>query len=363
MKLCLIFCLVTQISLAQNLVPNSSFENYYSCPGTFAYQGSKKNFAPGWYSPTNGTPDLFNQCSFGSASVPYNWAGISSAINGYGYAGIYVWLHSSNYREYLQAKLTERLVPGRKYWVELYFKLSSYSKYSIDRIGVLLSDSIHFKHDQVIKTEPSYTHIMDTAYNKGTGLWNRVHFVFEAKGNEQFITIGNFSSDEDTKKFHIYFSKATERMLSKAAYYYIDAVSVIAMDSTRKIIAKDTLSIAEDSVQTNKIYTLKHIRFSFDSYELLPSSFAELNRLIDVMKKNPQWKVELTGYTDEQGTDEYNLHLSKNRAISVGLYLVQKGISNDRIHTHGYGEQNLIHQSTDENARAINRRVEAKFLD
>lgn len=355
--------LTIQIAWAQNLVPNPSFEKYYQCPGTYTNFGTK-HFAPGWYSPSHGTPDLFNRCSFGDASVPHNWAGVSQALRGQGYAGIYVWITKTNYREYLQAELNERLVPGRKYLVELYFKLSAFSKYSIDRIGVLLSDSSReVTHDQILDYKPSYTHVMDSAYNRGTGLWNRVQFVYEAKGGEGFITIGNFSSDEETKKFHIHFSKANERMLNRAAYFYIDDVSVIAIDSTRKEMSLDTLSIAVDQVKTNETYTLKHIHFSFDSFELLPSSFAELDRLITVLQKNPQWKVELTGHTDDQGSDAYNLRLSQSRAISVGEYLVQKGVSGDRIRTRGYGKQKPLQESTDEEARATNRRVEAKFFD
>ncbi|GHM98920.1 hypothetical protein WSM22_04100 [Cytophagales bacterium WSM2-2] len=357
-----ILCFVVQAGLSQNLVPNPSFEQYYKCPGSYTNFGIK-HFAPGWYSPTSGTPDLFNRCSFGDASVPHNWAGVSQALHGWGYAGIYVWINKINYREYLQAELNERLVPGRKYYVEMYFKLATYSKYSIDRIGILLSDSaINIKDDLVLDVKPTYHHVMDSAYNRGVGLWNRVHFIYEAKGGEGFITIGNFSTDDETKNFHIHFSKANERMLSRAAYFYIDDVSIIAIDSARKTTL-DTLSIAENDVKTNEIYTLKHIRFAYDSYELHPSSYAELDRLISVMRKNPNWKVELAGHTDDQGTDEYNLRLSQSRAISVGEYLVQKGISNTRIRTLGYGKQRPIHESTDNTARAVNRRVEARFLD
>jgi len=46
----------------------------------------------------------------------------------------------------------------------------------------------------------------------------------------------------------------------------------------------------------------------------LPSSFTELDVLISIMKKNTNWKVQLSGHTDDQGTDEYNLMLSRNRA-------------------------------------------------
>jgi outer membrane protein OmpA-like peptidoglycan-associated protein len=108
---------------------------------------------------------------------------------------------------------------------------------------------------------------------------------------------------------------------------------------------------------------LKNIQFKFDSYQLLPSSFQELDRLISILTKNPTWKVELTGHTDDQGTAEYNLALSKQRAKSVGDYLLQNGIETYRVSTQGFGMQKPMQSGRDELARAANRRVEARFLD
>ncbi|HCW08471.1 MAG TPA: hypothetical protein DGG95_14025 [Cytophagales bacterium] len=361
-----LFCCVCVAGFvsAQNLVPNPGFESYYQCPSSFSYFGVK-NFAPGWYSPSLGTPDMFNRCSFVDAGVPRNWAGVTNALEGNGYCGIYMWINKINYREYLQAKLNERLITGRTYRVELYFKLSSYSKFAIDRIGVLLSDSaIFFNHDQIIDVKPTFTHVMDSAYNQGTRLWNRVHFDYVAKGGEGFITIGNFSSGEETKSVYLDFSPVNEKLLSKAAYFFIDEVSLVEIDSTVHATAlKDTLSIDENDVRTNEVYTLKHIRFSFDSYQLLPTSYPELNRLILVLKKNPKWRVELSGHTDDQGSAEYNLRLSQTRALTVSEYLVQNGVSSERIRIRGFGKSKPIQEGSDEEARALNRRVEAKFLD
>ena len=105
-------------SFSQNLVPNSSFEEFFRCPGSYNYAVDGK-LAPGWFSPTTGTPDLFNVCSKGDAGVPTNWAGSTKALSGVGYGGIYVFLKSrKNYREYLQNELTQPLVCGGKYYVE-----------------------------------------------------------------------------------------------------------------------------------------------------------------------------------------------------------------------------------------------------
>src|SRR5438105_4723700 len=127
--------LISPFLNSQNLVPNPSFEEFYKCPGSYNASTDGK-FAPGWTSPSLGTPDLFNSCSKGDARVPTNWAGSSKAYSGSGYAGIYVYNTNArkNYREYLQAQFTSSLVRDGEYLVEFYFKLSSNSKYSIDRV-------------------------------------------------------------------------------------------------------------------------------------------------------------------------------------------------------------------------------------
>ena len=126
----------------------------------------------------------------------------------------------------------------------------------------------------------------------------------------------------------------------------------------------DSLSVTSiAAVKPNEAYVLNHINFEFNSFQLLPSSFAQLDFLVSVLKKNPQWKIQLNGHTDDQGSDDYNLTLSANRATSVGEYIQQHGVSSERIQTRGFGKQKPLLAGNDEQTRAINRRVEVKFID
>jgi outer membrane protein OmpA-like peptidoglycan-associated protein len=357
-----ILTLLLDTTFAQNLVPNPSFEQYYECPGSYNRQGSARNFAPGWVSPTLGTPDLFNRCSFGNAGVPHNWAGMAHAHKGYGYSGIYAYISNNNYREYLQAKLTHKLVEGATYKVEFFYQLADFSKFGVDRIGVLLSDSVEqVSHDRVWTIEPSYTAVMDSVRSRNIEIWNYAHFEYVAKGGEQFISIGNFSPDSQLKKYYLT-SKVDEPLLSKAAYFYIDDVSVTALDKTKPKI--DSVDLAgKKIVKPNETYILKRIYFEFDSYSLMPLSEPELNLLVSIMNKNPKWKVELSGHTDEKGNNLYNYNLSLNRAKSVGYYLTQSGIAQARVITKGFGKLKPLSKAKTEEAHATNRRVEVKFLD
>jgi len=362
MKVCALIVLFGTAAYAQNLVPNPSFEQYFQCPSSYNQQGSSRNFAPGWASPTQGTPDLFNRCSFGNSGVPKNWAGVAQAHKGYGYCGIYVWLANSSYREYLQTRLTDTLVAGRKYGVEFFFRLAGYSKYSINQIGALLSDSTPLvAHDRIWQVAPSFVHVMDSAFSQSTGQWNRVYFEYVAKGGERFLSIGNFAHENEIKTFHLTYAQTVEPLLKSASYFYVDDVTVTPLAAAQTREENRDLA-AHEEIKTNEVYILNHIYFSFNSYDLMPLSFEELNLLVSVMKKNPTWRVELSGHTDDKGDNLYNYNLSLNRAKTVGRYLVQYGVDAKRIKVLGFGKRMPLKPAKTEEARALNRRVEVKFL-
>jgi len=360
--MCSILLAISIGSLAQNLVPNGSFEQFDKCPGSYTTTRSGK-IAPGWMSPTTGTPDLFNTCSIGEAGVPTNWAGKSKAHSGAGYAGIYSYIYGRQkpYREYLQAEFTTPLQRGEKYLVEFYYKLSSNSKYSIDRIGFLISDSsYHSIEDGVFQATPTYQNINRSIYNQNTGYWTRFGFSYEAKGGERFITIGNFSNDSETRYYFITASQALEPLLYKAAYFFVDDVKVVQISKSPE--APPALTGYPD-VKTNQDYVLKSIQFKFNDYTLIPTSFSDLNKVIDVLKYNKTWKVVVSGHTDDIGSDQFNLDLSLERARSVSDYLIDGGIDPTRIKTQGFGKQLPLQKGNDDTARAMNRRVELRFLN
>jgi len=101
----------------------------------------------------------------------------------------------------------------------------------------------------------------------------------------------------------------------------------------------DSVDLASRKVvKPNEVYILKRIYFDFDSYSLMPLSEPELNVLTSIMKKNPKWKVELSGHTDDKGNNLYNYNLSLNRAKSVAWYLIQSGIASNRVVSRGFGK-------------------------
>jgi OmpA-OmpF porin, OOP family len=348
---------------AQNLVINPSFEEYIRCPNNFS-TNSKEFLLPGWKSANSGTPDYYNQCSWGDCDVPFNWAGESNPHGGLGYAGIYVWSKPTSkprsYREYIQGQLLKPLVKDKKYKIEFYFKLASYSVYTVDRIGLLLTDSAFTKPgDQVIEAVPTLSVVRSEPIVKGG--WDLAEMIYTARGGEKYLTIGNFFDNLNTQFSALDLRKGKSPMLTGSAYFYIDDVTVTPMDPP--LPPPEPLVWTDgQEVKPEETYILTNIQFEFDKYELLPVSFPELDKLAFIMNQRMSWKAELNGHTDDVGSEQYNLDLSKNRANSVGEYLKSKGISADRLIIMGYGKQRPLLQSKEDAARTLNRRVEVRFL-
>ncbi len=356
----LVAVLAPQWAGAQNLVPNGSFEDYRVCPGSYARQPAEFR-VDHWRALTWGTPDYFNSCSEGEAAVPYNWAGVSDAYDGYGYTGLYTWLGLKDFREYLHCQLTDSLLRDSVYHVQFRYKLSSYSKYSTDRIGMLLSDSLETLHnDRPLRMKPTVEFVKDSALTPETGSWELASAQYRAKGGERFLTIGNFSDNQRTRTYHIQFRPVQEPMLAMGAYYYIDDVRVVPQ-FTAPLTTEPLPVFTGADPELNTSYVLKNIQFDFNSYALLPESYYDLDRVIRYLTGNPEISIQLGGHTDDIGDEAYNLVLSENRAKSAAAYLVSRGVDRSRITTTGYGETTPLVGLDEPHAREINRRVEIVF--
>lgn len=139
----------------------------------------------------------------------------------------------------------------------------------------------------------------------------------------------------------------------KGYLYYTEQYSLSgkAADSTYQ---KD---IALQPVTLNSTFVFNNIQFATASYQLLPISLVELDRLLLVMQENPTLKIQISGHTDNVGKPDDNLKLSENRAKSVADYLISKGVAAGRLSWKGFGATQPIADNTTESGRAKNRRT------
>ena len=100
------------------------------------------------------------------------------------------------------------------------------------------------------------------------------------------------------------------------------------------------------------------VYFRFDATKIEESELAKVEAVARHLADNPDRVVTIEGNCDERGSNEYNMSLGENRAIIIRNYLVQSGISADRIQTRSYGAEKPAVDGHDESAYAKNRRGE-----
>lgn len=124
-----------------------------------------------------------------------------------------------------------------------------------------------------------------------------------------------------------------------------------------------TLDIELEPIKKGAHIVLNNLFFESGKYELQEKSRTELNRLINFIKNNPNIKVEISGHTDDVGTNESNQKLSTQRAKSVFDYLVKNGVSPTTITGKGYGNTKPVAPNTSDENRQLNRRIEFSIIE
>lgn len=151
-------------------------------------------------------------------------------------------------------------------------------------------------------------------------------------------------------------SGSNYEFLADAANYYpiSDNIDLSKLHEFKEITRDLYLAPIEAGVAIR----LNNLFFDFNKSELRKESFGELTRLVELLKKNPTMKIEISGHTDNVGTDAYNNPLSIKRAQAVSAFLTSKGIAAMRLSAKGYGKTKPLQAGDSEEVRKLNRRVE-----
>ncbi|MEQ8472365.1 MAG: OmpA family protein [Marinoscillum sp.] len=142
-------------------------------------------------------------------------------------------------------------------------------------------------------------------------------------------------------------------------YYSLSEHLDITEKGEYKVIEKN---IQLTPIEIGEVFRLNNIFFETGSASLKKESFEELNRLIEFLNNNASVKIQINGHTDNVGSKESNLVLSRERALSVLNYLQQGGINAERISSDGYGETKPVDTNATDLGKAQNRRVEFQIL-
>jgi outer membrane protein OmpA-like peptidoglycan-associated protein len=124
----------------------------------------------------------------------------------------------------------------------------------------------------------------------------------------------------------------------------------------------EVIILKEEEKQVMK-KAFENLEFRSTSDVILSSSFASLNELAQLMISNPTWKLRISGHTDNVGSYDSNMNLSKRRSESVRKYLVSKGLAMDRFEVFYFGPDKPIAPNDTEEGKARNRRVEMLLVE
>lgn len=242
MKCMLLFLLTLHVTIAQNLAPNGSFEDFTICPNN---QGDFD--MDHWYKVLShlGTADYLNTCSTNPVfSVPENILGNQDPDDGNAYVGIFSYNSNNELREYFQVQLIEPLIIGHIYDVSFKVSLADYATAANSHLGVAFTSSsiegdFTLNHLDVVSQVFANTVISDKEN------WVTISGTFQALGDEQFLTIGNFFADDEI------FIEPLVPAPIVFSYYYVDSVSVV--DTTLGIndFAESKVKVFPNPFETN----------------------------------------------------------------------------------------------------------------
>lgn len=167
-------------------------------------------------------------------------------------------------------------------------------------------------------------------------------------------------------------------LAENADYFFLASrdgyLSNSARFSTRGI-AKDPanpvqtyeVEIVLDKIYRNREIVLENIYYDYDKWDIRPDAEPTLNRLADVLRQNPDIRIQLGSHTDCRGNNNYNQDLSQKRAQSAVNYLIGKGIDPGRLSALGYGETQpavtCVCSSCTESEHQANRRTTFKIVE
>ncbi|MBI1308158.1 MAG: OmpA family protein [Bacteroidetes bacterium] len=319
-----------------NYITNPMIEDYGKIKSSFNNIGE---FIPGW-SVAQPSPDfhLTKDAFSGKACLGLRTLAITKDI------------------EYLRNELMEPLKKDSFYCFSMKLLLSSYSGFATRDFSVLFAkDKEWIRKDLMFEPQLKF----NTSYLIYKSRWMTLQCVYRAKGGEKYITLGTFQSLDSIRPLKV-------QGYSPEAYYYLDDISLVPIQNPDECpcTAKGTdIKIEEKNEPSpGDIMVLNGVLFENDKDILLPESKDTLDKLVQLLRKYPEMKIEIRGHTSSVGNYDHNMDLSDRRSVSVFKYLVSEGIDSNRLSTKGFGPNLPIAPNDTEEGQALNRRVEIRIV-
>jgi len=206
-------------------------------------------------------------------------------------------------------------------------------------------------------SEASYHLVTNSEFDGALGIGE-----INAKDSYMTVKLGvlyYFSKGEPSKLCQLYSGLSAEGA-QKVDYERIEEIvkRYIPKEVVKEVVVEKP--VKAEAAKTEK-WVLVGVNFEFNSSKITPESYPILFDAAKTLLENPSLNVEIQGYTDNIGSEEYNKKLSQKRADAVKNYLISKGVSANRLKAVGYGEANPVADNKTAEGRAMNRRIEFKI--
>ena len=356
-----IFCLLSHLSRAQNLLANGSFEDENICT------------------------EFHINCS------PEAWVSTSDVYQNYikdpkrAFDGVHcIAFIAGNselkyYRSFVRSQLVCKMRKNLRYRIQFYLR----SRYPIlDSVGILFTkNDFLFEKTLYHKIIPSlYVRDASTKLTSDT-TWQKIIIDYTATGEENFLTIGNFSKRDITgntgiaqeKHFLVLADKISITPLNPEEKMCPDAKaaieSIYSQNERHELLYRmisfyrknppEPPAILQTTFPKTDTIIIPDVLFKTDSYLLNNVNLAILDSIVEKIKRRNMDSLVIEGHTDNVGSVEHNEELSLNRALSVRYYVNAGGVfPSDRIFVRGFASRRPVATNQTSQGRQKNRRVE-----
>ena len=246
---------------------------------------------------------------------------------------------------------------------DLYFRLSPDGKlgyFSSEKVGGFGLQDLYTVTMPPPAVPPGLTLLSGTVKDGKNNLPTEATITVTDNETNQEVT--KVKSNEKTGNFTVMLPAGKNYGITvdkDGRLFYSKNVTVTTTTTYEEITEDITLP----EMKVGAIVVLRNLFFDRNKFDLHPESYPELDRVADLMKRYPKLKVEISGHTDNTGDAKANQTLSENRAKAAKDYLVQKGITDSRTKSRGFGSTKPAASNANEGGRQLNRRTEMVIIE
>ncbi len=330
-------------SIAQNLIPNPSFENVNTTLKRLDMEMQNFGIMKDW-KPAVNSPDAYHprleMIRFIHKSPNFlKQFGAQEPRTGEGKVGMYI--AGGAYKEGVTAKLKRPLSAGKYYYFHMYVSLGEgISNSCTSSIGSYFSA----RDPKITLTSKLPLHVESSKMVCDTKGWAKVCGVYRAKGTEKYISLGYFSIDPR--------GKSVKGGKYDTGYYFVDDVLLMEMRDPKNLVSGQVCDMALD------FSPIEFLVGESEAYKEIQKALDSYIQYVSIFKVN---SVKIIGHAEDAGSSFENEIMSAMRAINVKQYMIEKGVDESLIEVIAAGDTEPIVTTGSDLDPESNNRVEIKI--